>query len=85
MTFLPPTLQVLYDVIPCHYISLSSYSDNLRVLHPLYLGTCIDSIDRTQPPYHIKLSNLVLERLSHCYTLPNTFIVFDKFLAVPCQ
>lgn len=37
MTFLSPTLQALYDVIPCHYISLSSYSEDLRVLHPIYL------------------------------------------------
>jgi len=37
MTFLSPTLQALYDVIPCHYISLSSYSEDLRALHPLYL------------------------------------------------
>jgi len=37
MTFSPSTLQTLYDVVPCHYISLSSYNEDLRVLHPLYL------------------------------------------------
>jgi len=37
MIFSLPALQALYDVMPCHYISLSSYSEDLRVLHPLYL------------------------------------------------
>jgi hypothetical protein len=48
--------------------------------------TNIYSIDYTLTTSSlIESRNLVLERLSHYYIPPNTFIVFDKFLAVRHQ